>query len=433
MTAARDSARSGAAKCLATIAAGKSLNRQLPLYEATIDECERPLYRQFCYGVLRYFPQLSGIARQLVSKPLKDKDQDIWMLILLGGYQLMYSRIPDHAALNTTVDTTRLLNKVWAKKLVNGVLRQWQRRCDELLGQLNPAQRAAHPGWLFKALQQAWPEQADQIVDANNQQAPMCLRVNRQRVGRSDYLKQLQALQIAAQPCQFADSGIRLSSRVAVEALPGFHQGHVSVQDEAAQLAAQLLSLAPGQRVLDACAAPGGKTCHILETEPALEALIALDSDTGRLERVTENLQRLSLSATLVAADASTTDWWDGQLLDRILLDAPCSATGVIRRNPDIKLHRSAADITQLAQLQGAILDALWSTLKPGGLLLYATCSILPQENSAQIEAFCARHNDAEHLAIDAQWGLAQTYGRQLLPAISGCDGFYYARLKKSH
>lgn len=424
--------RAAAARCLAAVSKGLSLSQQIPVFEPQVAERDQPLFRQLCYGVLRFYPQLSGISQQLLKKPLKQKDQDVLMLMLVGIYQLRETRIPDHAAVSATVNASKTLNKPWARGLINGVLRQWQRQQNTLLEQLTPAQQSAHPEWLYQAISQAWPEQSAAILGANNQQAPMCLRVNTRQGSVTQYLTRLADSGIEAQACAFAASGIRLQHAVNVEALPEFAEGACSVQDEAPQLSADLLQLQAGQRVLDACAAPGGKSCHLLEAEPALAELVALDIDSERLQRVTENLQRLHLNATLKAGDASNPDtWWDGQLFDRILLDAPCSATGVIRRNPDIKLHRQASDIEQLARLQLHILKALWTTLKPGGRLLYATCSILPTENEAVVAQFCQQQSDAKHLAIDAEWGVPQRYGRQLFPQTHGHDGFYYALLGK--
>jgi 16S rRNA (cytosine967-C5)-methyltransferase len=424
--------RAIAARCLADIINGASLKQQLPLHEQAVADKERPLMRQLCYGTLRYYPRLLAISQQLLSKPLKDKDRDILMLILLGIYQLTESRIPDHAAVAETVNATRELKKPWAKGLVNGVLRQWQRQQSSLEQQLSPAQQLAHPQWLYAALQAAWPQQAEAIQLANNEQAPMCLRVNQRQGSRDDYKQLLSDHNIAADSCAFSALGLRLQQAVDIQLLPGFASGRVSVQDEAAQLAAGLLQLKPGQRVLDACCAPGGKTCHILEAEPALAELLAVDIDQDRLLRVRENLQRLGLSASLACGDIINVEqWWDGQMFDRILLDAPCSATGVIRRNPDIKVHRQPSDIKQLATLQLQALQSLWPSLAPGGLLLYATCSVLPAENEDVIAAFCEQQPQAEHLAIAASWGIERPYGRQLFPQINGHDGFFYALLKK--
>jgi 16S rRNA (cytosine967-C5)-methyltransferase len=411
---------------------GLSLSQQLVIYEQQVKERDRPLFRQLCYGVLRFYPKLTAITNQLLSKPLKNKDSDILMLLLLGIYQLSETRIPDHAAVSATVAATHALKKNWAKNLINGVLRQWQREQSSLLAKLSDAERLSHPQWLHQALQTAWPEQANAIEQANNLHPPMCLRVNQRWGTVADYLEKLQQEHINADACAFAPQGIRLQQPVSVEQLPGFYQGWVSVQDEAPQLSVDLLDLAAGQRVLDACCAPGGKTCHMLESQSNLGELVGLDIDAERIQKVTQNLQRLQLQARLIVADASTPQsWWDGQYFDRILLDAPCSATGVIRRHPDIKLHRTADDIERLATLQLQILSALWQTLKPGGRLLYATCSILPAENADLIARFCQQQADASHQTIDANWGQQQLYGRQLFPQPEGHDGFFYALLLK--
>ena len=426
--------RAAAALCLASVYKGHSLNQQLPLFEQQVIERDRPLFKQLCYGVLRFFPRLLGISQQLLQKPLKEKDADILMLILLGAYQLTDTRIPAHAAVSATVAATRVLKKNWAKALVNGVLRQWQRRAEDLSTLLSPAQQLAHPDWLHQIIKTSWPEQAHNIQLQNNQHPPMCLRVNQQNVSRDDYLQQLLDAKIDASACEFAGDGVRLQQATSVDKLPGFYQGWVSVQDEAAQLAAPLLSLEPGQRVLDACCAPGGKTCHILETEPEIKELLALDVSEQRLKKVLQNLSRLTLNASILAGDAGRLDsWWDGETFDCILLDAPCSATGVIRRNPDIKLHRLAGDIEPLAQLQLQMLNALWPALTPGGLLLYATCSIIPRENEKVIEHFCHSQKFVEHLPINTDWGIQRPYGRQLFPQANGHDGFYYALLRKSY
>ena len=424
--------RAAAARCLAAVANGASLTQQIPLFEHSVTPRDQSLFRQLCYGTLRLYPRLSGIVKQLVKKPLKEKDQDVWMLILLGGYQLTETRVPEHAAISATVAAIRDLKKPWAKGFVNGVLRQWQRQHPSLLEQLTPAEVVAHPEWFYQAINDAWPDQAGVIFHSNNEHPPMCLRVNSQRSNVIEYLQHLKSSDIEAISCEFAEQGIRLQHPLAVEKLPHFQQGWCSIQDEAPQLSASLLSLKPGLRVLDACCAPGGKTCHIIETEPQLTEVVALDVDELRLQRVEENLHRLQLKATLLSGDAGKPDnWWDGKLFDRILLDAPCSASGVIRRNPDIKLHRRAADIDKLALLQAEILQALWPTLKPGGLLLYATCSVLPAENEHIIAAFCQRQGDAKHVVIDTNWGLVRDHGRQLFPQPQGHDGFYYALLEK--
>lgn len=424
--------RAAAARCLAAVAGGQSLARELPRAEQQLKPDQRALLRELCYGSLRQYWRLDGLVRPCLAKPFKPKDRDLFMLLCLGIYQLDHMRIPAHAAINVTVNACKALRKDWAKGLTNAVLRRYQRERETLSGQLSPAAQAAHPDWLFDAIHSAWPKQATAVLDANNQHPPLCLRNNSRHQTRADYLLALAAASIAAKPCAFARDGIRLEQAVDVRALPGFAEGRVSVQDESAQLCAELLSTEPGMRVLDACAAPGGKTGHLLETQPALD-LLALDHDSQRLERVADNLERLGLRAELKAGDAAEPEhWWDGRAFDRILLDAPCSATGVIRRNPDIKLHRRASDIAALADTQLRLLQALWPLLKSGGQLLYATCSVLPRENEQVIEAFLAQTTDVRGEPIDTHWGLPRTQGRQLLPENDSHDGFYYALLRKS-
>jgi len=427
--------RAAAAQLIAELLRHKgSLASLLPQYQQRVPERDKGLLQELCYGSLRWQPRLNAYLRELVSKPLKAKDADIRALLLLGLYQLTDTRIPDHAAIGATVEAAKTLKKPWASGLVNGVLRRFQREREALDAKLaeNPEFVTAHPQWLIERLKSAWPAAFERIIEANNSHPPLTLRLNTRRVSRQDYIAQLAELGITARPTPFSPQGLVLEQAVDLQALPLFAEGGISVQDEAAQLSAGLLDLAPGQRVLDACSAPGGKTGHILETRPDLAQLVALDLEERRLKRVRENLARLGVEAQVVCGDAGQPDsWWDGQPFERILLDAPCSATGIIRRQPDIKLLRGPADITKLAGLQARLLDALWPLLAPGGKLLYASCSVMPEENSGQIRAFLARHPDAVEEPIAADWGLAQDCGRQLLPSETGQDGFYYARLSK--
>lgn len=411
-----------------------SLSSVLPPVLSRVADSDRALLQELCFGTLRWQPKLNAYLLQLVDKPLRAKDSDIQALLLLGLYQLIYTRIPDHAAIGETVEVTRGLKKAWATKLVNGVLRRFQREkaaLDSLL-ETEPAFATAHPSWLIDTIRHAWPEDAEQILAANNTHPPFTLRVNPRQQSRADYLQALADQGIDARATAFSAVGITLDQACDPRGLPLFAAGGISVQDEAAQLTADLLELAPGQRVLDACCAPGGKTGLILETEPALAQMVALDSDERRLTRVHENLARLNLVADIRCGDAAQpASWWDGKAFDRILLDAPCSATGIIRRHPDIKLLRTPDDIARLAELQGRMLDALWPLLKPDGILLYATCSIMPAENTQVVEAFITRQLDAQLDQLEEEWGIAQPAGRQLLPDVEGHDGFYYARLRK--
>ena len=427
--------RLAAARALAAVLSGKaSLNSSLPGQLEKVDERDRGLTQDLVFGTARWQPRLDLLAAQLLQKPFKAADADVQALLLVGLYQLFYSRIPAHAAIGETVGCADKLKKPWAKGLLNAVLRRAQREGQALLASMerDPVVRTAHPRWLQKSLKAFWPEQWEAICAANNAHPPMILRVNRRHHSREAYLALLTAAGIGASACQYSRDGIVLAQACDVRSLSGFAEGWVSVQDEAAQLAADLLELAPGQRVLDACCAPGGKTCHLLEAEAGLGQVVAIDLEAKRLARVRENLDRLQLDAELIACDArETACWWDGKPFQRILLDAPCSATGVIRRHPDIKLTRQAEDIPALATLQGELLDALWPTLEVGGMLLYATCSSLPTENTEVIEAFLARTPGARELDLATAAGLRQPHGRQLLAQEGGHDGFYYAKLIK--
>ncbi|MCO7623595.1 16S rRNA (cytosine(967)-C(5))-methyltransferase RsmB [Pseudomonas guariconensis] len=427
--------RLAAARALAAVLSGKaSLNSSLPAQLDKVEERDRGLVQDLAFGTARWQPRLDLLAAQLLQKPFKAADADVQALLLVGLYQLFYTRIPAHAAIGETVGCADKLKKPWAKGLLNAVLRRAQREAEALLADMerDPVVRTAHPRWLQKALKACWPQQWEAICAANNAHPPMILRVNRRHHSRDTYLALLTEAGISASPCQYSRDGILLAEACDVRGLPGFAEGWVSVQDEAAQLAADLMELAPGQRVLDACCAPGGKTCHLLEAEAGLAEVVAIDLEAKRLARVRENLDRLQLDAQLIACDArDTASWWDGKPFQRILLDAPCSATGVIRRHPDIKLTRQADDIPALAALQGELLDALWPTLEVGGMLVYATCSSLPTENTEVIEAFLARTPGARELDLALEAGLRQPHGRQLLAQEGGHDGFYYAKLIK--
>lgn len=400
-----------------TIEKGYSLTDSLPLAaEKFKDPRDRALLQALCFGVCRWYFRLDRILQQLLQKPLKNKDQDIYALLLVGLYQLIFMRIPAYAAIGETVEATKSLKKIWAKSFVNGVLREYQRREKDF-----DSLDYSHPEWMIKKIKQDFPNDWEKILEANNQHPPFSLRVNQQRISRVNYLEKLQAEGIAAEIIQNTQSGIILREPIDVGLLPGFKKGDVSVQDGAAQMAAELLELEPKQRVLDGCAAPGGKTSHILECEPTVDC-IAVDQDPVRLDSVKENLQRLHLTAKCIVADlANISAWWDGKLFDRILLDAPCSATGVIRRHPDIKLLRRESDIVKLAEVQCKLLDKVWELLKPNGKILYVTCSIFAEENVQVVQKFTANHPDAVEEKI-----------LQILPGMQGMDGFFFARLRKS-
>lgn len=425
--------RAAAARVIGQVLAGNSLNQALPPMLDRVSERDRGLLQQLCYGTLRQEPRLQAILEQMLDKPLRDKDRDVQGLLLCGLYQLDGMRVPDHAAVATTVGATRVLKKPWAKGMTNAVLRRFLRERDQLTQALDSAANACHPAWLYHELLRQWPEAAAAVIAANNQQPPMTLRVNKRRLSQQDYLAILAEQGIEALPGGISAQAIQLSQPRDVLELPGFTAGDVSVQDEAAQMAALLLQAAPGERVLDACAAPGGKACHILELQPLLAELVAMDIDEQRLHKVSENLQRLGLDASLLAADAARPPaQLQAESFDRILVDAPCSASGVIRRHPDVKLLRRASDIPQLSQQQLDILKGLWPLLKTGGTLMYATCSVLDEENSQVVKRFLSGREDARLCSIPANWGEPTDFGRQLLPSAEGPDGLFYSLLTKT-
>lgn len=422
-----------AAKVLTRVVVdGQSLTAALEQALKTVESAQdRSLVQALCYGVCRYYHRLDFILARLLDKPLKDIH--IRLLILVGLYQLGFMRIKTHAAVSETVGAAG--RKPWAKGLVNALLRRYIREqaLFEQSTEEKPSARLSHPEWMIDKICRDWPEQAEACLQANNQQPPLALRVHLARISRTAYGDLLAEQGIAAQPHEFCASALILDNPAPVEMLPGFAEGLVSVQDVAAQLAAGLLGVAPGQRVLDLCAAPGGKTAHILEIEPQLKEVVAVDVDRERMRRVQDNLQRLGLQAGTIVGDATDPQsWWDGQAFDRILVDAPCSALGVIRRHPDIKLLRRAEDIDALKAQQRAILNAAWNLLAPGGQLVYATCSVLKEENEQQVLDFLASHPDATELPIAAAWGVSCAVGRQILTGDSCMDGFYYARLHKA-
>lgn len=388
--------------------------------------------KEICFGVCRYYYRLQALANCLLNKP--PKDMEIWLTLLIGLYQLHYLRTPDYAVVQETVSLLDKIKKTWAKGFINAVLRTYCRQQEALALRLTDDLSFTynHPEWFIHALQKTWPTQWQAILHANDIHPPMTLRVNRAHMTAPQYLERLQTSGIQAQLVKYAPQGIELETPCDVYDIPGFSDGEVSVQDQAAQLAVSLLALKPGLRLLDACCAPGGKTGHIAETEPNLSACLALDIDTKRLSRVRENLNRLHLHPTLIQGDALIPQtWWDGKHFDRILLDAPCSATGVIRRHPDIKLLRSKADVDNIVKLQQDLLHALWPLLAPGGRLVYATCSVMPEENEQQIARFIATKTDCQVLNNIVPWGQETGHGRQILPGENNMDGFFYSVLCK--
>lgn len=423
--------------CLSVIEHGRSLSQALQEGLAQFqDRRERAFTQNLVLGTLRWQDRLEAIRAQLLKKPLKAKDEDINQLILLGLYQILYMDTPEHAAVSETVGLTQKLKKPWAKALVNGVLRNFLRDRQSIIDAVDvkPAYKYSHPQWFTKAMRKAYPDAWQQILTANNEPAALTLRVNTLVQTRAEFLQRLAEVELEAQPHPFSTDGVILSQSTDVSQLPTYDLGGFSVQDGAAQQAAYLLDPQPGERILDACAAPGGKTSHLLEKSDNEAQVFALEKDGERIERLSENLHRLQLSAEVEVGDASRPqDWWNGEPFDKILLDAPCSATGIIRRHPDIKWHRTQEDIDALVTTQSEILDALWPTLKSGGRLLYATCSVLPQENREQMTHFLAKTPDAREIKLEADWGIRidSAPGRQILPGQGGMDGFYYCLLQK--
>ena len=411
---------------------GKSSRETLAIAQARHSKKDAAWLQEMAMGVFRHLPQLQIWLRELLEQPLKGSKKILEHVILLGFYQQAFSRVSDHAAVAATVNAAEVLGGKGLKGLINAILRNFQRQ--QLAEQVsdNPIIQSGLPKWLYKRLANAYPQELESLLSGMNQPAPIWLRVNQQQCTQPDYCNALAEADIRFALSEAHPDAVILLDRTPITTLPGFAEGWFSVQDGAAQLAAPLLDAQPGERILDCCAAPGGKSAHILERTTGLAQLIALDSEASRLTRMTENLQRLQLHANLVCADAAELDsWWDGNCFDRILLDAPCSATGVIRRHPDIRWLRKSADIEVLQALQYKILTNLWRTLKPGGTLVYATCSVLPVENKAQISRFLQEHSDAQLLPIQPGETIEQP-GRQILPGEQQMDGFYYARLLKS-
>ena len=418
--------------------AGSTLDRLIPDMNGILSsDRDRAFARELCYGVLRWYPRLEFILNALQNKPFKKKDLDIKFAMLCGLYQLEYLRTPPHAAVSSSVEVAKELDKNWAGPAINAVLRRYQRERLDLNHRANEYEPAyfAHPEWLISALREDWPDHWQGILRCNNERPPMQLRVNLSLVSRKEYLTKLVRTEMAATASTLCPAGLELAEPVAVESLPGFTQGMISVQDYGAQLAAPLLNLRAGHAVLDACAAPGGKAAHIFEFCSDLRRLTALDISGQRINLLNATKTRLNAVMDVIQGDARQPEnWWDGMQYDRILLDVPCSATGVIRRHPDIKILRRPDDIAGFNVTQQELLDSIWPLLKNNGRLVYATCSLLIQENDQQLEIFTRNHGDARVMPIEPEqeWGIATKFGRQTLPGYDNADGFYYAILEKA-
>ncbi len=427
--------RAEAARALARVVFdGVSLRRVLVDANPRIaDPRDRALLAASLFEASRWWLRHDAAIASLMDKPLPPKAREARALLVVAAVQIDVLGLADYAVVAPSVEAMRVLGLTQYAGLANALLRRYARERAAIGVRLDQdvITRSAHPRWLIDALARDWPEHAAAILDANNSEAALTLRVNRRRSTREDLLARFAADGVAALAHDELADTIVLERSADVTRLPGYAEGAFSVQDGAAQRVADLLEVGDGQRVLDACAAPGGKSAHLLERADV--DLVALDNDPARLPRVRENLARLGLAATIVAGDAlAPAAWLDGRPFQRILIDAPCSASGIVRRQPDIKLHRRAADIAPLARTQRAIVDALWPLLEPGGRLLYATCSVLRAENEAVLAGFLADHDDARALPLPAQCGHAAGVGRQNLPGEGGMDGFYYALLEKN-
>ena len=426
-------ARAQAAKTVASVAAGKTLEAAQAEHLSSLLDRDAALGRELSAGTLRFQPELDAVLDLLLAKPLRRRDRELRALALVGLYQLDHLRVPPHAAVSATVDAAYLLGRRQARGLINAVLRRYQREGDTLKCALSDASRNAHPAWFWDALWTAYPQQRTQIAEANNRRPPMTLRVNLARTSRDDYVNVLHEAGITGEPGALCSSSVVLATPTEVARLPGFVNGDASVQDEAAQLAATFLAPTAQERILDACAAPGGKTGHLLELATGIR-LTAMDISAERMQRVRENLNRLAppgASVRCLVGDASSPPTELEANFDAILADVPCSATGVIRRHPDVKVLRRAADIEGFATQQNAILRGLWPLLKPGGRLLYVTCSVLPEENEGSIRTFLEQETTAEVLSLRHAAALPRAYGLQFLPCTGGSDGLYYCLLGK--
>lgn len=421
----------------AVVSKGMSLNDALTIIPETLSKEDTGFVKALSFGTLRFYHRLECYLDALLNKPVRKKDRIVKMLALIGLYQLSYTRVPNHAAVSETVNALR--HQSWAKGLLNAVLRNFQRRKVELesLADRNLQTRMSHPEWLVQSIQHSWSDHAEAVLENNNLQAPMVIRVNRLQWNREDYLLKLEQIGVTAHALEISSDGIILDKPVDVTELPDFANGAVYVQDTAAQLAAQLLSVEPGQRVADLCSAPGGKAIHVLECYPDLKQLVALDADSKRAEMIQLNAQRCRVNPEIKCVDATDLkQWWDGNQFDRVMLDVPCSGTGVIRRHPDIKLLRKPEDIDALVQRQQELLETAWSILAPGGVMLYSTCSLLNEENAEQIKRFLSIHDNAELWPINLFDWLRETDstgpGLRIATGLHQMDGFYYARLKKT-
>lgn len=420
-------ARFSAVRAVSQVLIGHSI--RVSDYGQGLDQQQKAFAHQLAQGTINALPRLNGLLSQLLSKPIKAKEAEVHAILLTGLYQIEYLRTPDHAAVNESVNLAKKLKKTWAIKLINGCLRRFIREQDKLRQNLSTASTASHSEWMYQMIAEQWPEHAAKIIEANNHAGPMCLRVNQSLLSTDEYLKKLTAADVSGTRSQQAPECIRLDQACAVEKLPGFNEGWISVQDEAAQLAAPLLAIQPGQRILDACSAPGGKACHLAESYPN-SFVIARDVSSERLLMVKQSTSRLGLKVDI--QELSEAQRSERECFDHILADVPCSGSGVVRRHPDIKTLRLQSDLAQFQRQQLNILQDLWPKLKIGGTLLYVTCSIFEQENDQTVRRFLKQEKQASVDTICSSWGYATEFGRQLIPKREGSDGLFFCRLQKA-
>ena len=420
-----DQERAAAAWLLsAVVVDGKTSDQALTQLPA------QPLTRELFYGAMRHYFTLAAQVDAALTKPLREKDQSIRCLLIVGAYQLRHSRIPDHAAINETVAACKTMKKTSIMGLVNAVLRRLQRDNESTERSFGPLEVAADfPEWMVGLIRRDYPDRADAILAANLERAPLSLRINQRGTDATQYRAVLDSLGLGHTPA-FRKEYVVLDQPIAADALPGFAQGHVAIQDAGAGFVAALLGCQPGSRVLDACAAPGGKLFHLLECQPDVAAL-AVEKSPERMAHLIAEAQRLGHAPATLVADATTLDWWDGRPFDHVLIDAPCSGSGTLRRHPDIKILRTAADLAGYAKLQGALLTNLWRTVSPGGSLLYCTCSLFAEENDVVLADFLAVTDSAKIARIVLPTGIPRRFGWQLLPTDRNTDGFYFALIEK--
>lgn len=412
---------------------GISLSEAFTLIE--IPDSDRAFIKEMCYGTLRFWIYLQAFLKPLLNTPLKPEDKDIECLLCVGLYQLLFMDVPEYALVNETVTATRILQKSWASKLVNKILRMGiEKKKENNIKVQGITSQFSHPNWIIDKTKSAFPEHWENILKANNQKAPLFLRINQTQISLEKYIKLLEKNNISYQVVSELSHGIVLENPLPVLKIPGFLEGFFSVQDASGQKVFEYCDIHSDHVVLDACAAPGSKTTHILECVPQLKKLVAVDISEIRLKKIKENIKRLQLPThnlhTISADICNINAWWDGELFDRILVDAPCSASGVIRRHPDIKILRKKTDIENLSEQQLNILKALWPLLKPTGKLIYSTCSVFPEENDLVIEKFLLLNKNASFIPIQNTWGVTTSYGQQIPTGDRNRDGFYYSVLK---